>query len=577
MLKNTWEQIRDLYYGMTPGIRIIAGLLAGVLVVSVVYLFASGMTGGGFTTRDTFLLNGYQFSPSEQRLAIEALGNEGLRDYTFEGFRLRVPARQEDKYIKALSKGGAIPSDPVAIMMNSSKNATPLDSKALMAERQIAALQLSISKDLRTMYALDDANVLISERRVTRDMQSQIVRSASVSVWPKTDDELDSRVKGGIAAIVKNAAGIDDITNITITNKRTGSTWEGNREWFQGSDGSYLDRQRQAEVNWEQKIRRLFRDVEGLSVTASISLEKYLTRQQFEVSHGRPTIGVSDTENSKVESKGVGQGLRPGYEAQGNMGGINVPLPLNNANAASGSSHTANFNRDRIANVMQGTEGTVTFVPLPPKSLSVSLRVPYSYFRRTWELAHPPADGEQQQEPQQNELDAWVTTQIAQMKEQIITLIKQENEGVEEASLDRFVTIVPYHETPPLPPRILSGSQSVMYWFSDNWKTVGLFGIIAVALGVLWGVTRPAKPEPIIIYEAAEMPHVEPERTKGSKGTAGAFDEEEEEMAVPRTLEPFNKSVRSLQEEISELVAENPDAAANVLRQWIGKVAVQEH
>ncbi|MCL2346897.1 MAG: hypothetical protein FWC50_01415, partial [Planctomycetaceae bacterium] len=120
MLKNTWEHIRDLYYGMTPGTRIIAGLLAGVLVVSVVYLLTSGVTGGGFGTRDTFLFNGYQFTPSEQRLAIEALGNEGLsqgKDFTFEGFRLKVPARQTDKFIKALSKGKAVPIDPVVVTM----------------------------------------------------------------------------------------------------------------------------------------------------------------------------------------------------------------------------------------------------------------------------------------------------------------------------------------------------------------------------------------------------------------------------------------------------------------------------
>jgi len=34
--------------------------------------------------------------------------------------------------------------------------------------------------------------------------------------------------------------------------------------------------------------------------------------------------------------------------------------------------------------------------------------------------------------------------------------------------------------------------------------------------------------------------------------------------------------MRSLQEEVSELVNENPDAAASVLRQWIGRVEPQE-
>jgi flagellar biosynthesis/type III secretory pathway M-ring protein FliF/YscJ len=90
---------------------------------------------------------------------------------------------------------------------------------------------------------------------------------------------------------------------------------------------------------------------------------------------------------------------------------------------------------------------------------------------------------------------------------------------------------------------------------------------VAASLGVLWVATRPQKPEPSIIYEAPEMPEVD----------LGPDDDDEEgvEGAAKRSLEPFSKSMRSLQEEVSELVTENPDAAASVIRQWIGRVETQ--
>jgi len=144
-----------------------------------------------------------------------------------------------------------------------------------------------------------------------------------------------------------------------------------------------------------------------------------------------------------------------------------------------------------------------------------------------------------------------------------------QNEHIpDELALEKLVTIEPYHtrEIEPLKP--ISGIENAMYWLSGNWKYLSMFGLIAISLGVLWSVTRPAKPEPIILYEAPEIPYSEQDAEP---------EEENEEPTFNRTLEPFNKSMRSLQEEVTDLVNENPDAAANVLRQWIGKVVAAEH
>jgi len=52
--------------------------------------------------------------------------------------------------------------------------------------------------------------------------------------------------------------------------------------------------------------------------------------------------------------------------------------------------------------------------------------------------------------------------------------------------------------------------------------------------------------------------------------SAAADEEEEEEEAMIKRLGRFGGSGRSLRDDLSELVQEDPDAAANILRTWIG-------
>jgi flagellar biosynthesis/type III secretory pathway M-ring protein FliF/YscJ len=105
-------------------------------------------------------------------------------------------------------------------------------------------------------------------------------------------------------------------------------------------------------------------------------------------------------------------------------------------------------------------------------------------------------------------------------------------------------------------------------------------GLVLGGLCVLWTITRPVKPPQIVIYEAPEVPMevIEAKAQAKAEAEAAAIAAEAaaREEEIDRTLEPFG-SIRSIRDEIAELVAENPEAAAAVLRQWIGNVALTEN
>ncbi|MDR1491190.1 MAG: hypothetical protein LBT05_00465 [Planctomycetaceae bacterium] len=566
MLKETWKQIRELYFGMTPGTRIVAGLLLAALLISFAYLVVPGR-GASITPKETFLFGDYNFSQSQQRVVIEALGNAGLNDYVWEGYRLKVPVKQKEKYIAALSKGKAIPQDAAATILDAITASSPLITSPERRDRNRAATSLATSNALRSLGGLDDALVFTDEQYVRDErFQTERVRTATVLVRPQPNHPLDTKLLGGIAGVVKGAFGIKDVQNIIITDQNSGRTWRASDDWFKGTNGGvYLENKREAEEYFENQIRSQFSEIDGLQVIATAALDKYKSRDELTVQHGKPTVGVSDDHTIKSSGENASNAGRPGYEAQKE----NVPLPLNHSGAWLNGRYSYNEERARAANVMSGTEAKISYEKLTPRGMAVSLRVPFSYFAATWKKAQS-LTGEQNSEPKSDDMETWIPTEIIRMKQQILPHLRMQNEHVaDDAELEKLVTIEPYHMRDYIPAEPASFMENAFYWLSGNWKFLGMFGLIAVSLGVLWSVNRPMKPEPVILYEAPEIPYAEQD--------AELSEEESEEAGFNRTLEPFNKSMRSLQEEVSDLVNENPDAAANVLRQWIGKVVAQEH
>ncbi|MFW6169517.1 MAG: hypothetical protein ACODAD_03435, partial [Planctomycetota bacterium] len=98
--------------------------------------------------------------------------------------------------------------------------------------------------------------------------------------------------------------------------------------------------------------------------------------------------------------------------------------------------------------------------------------------------------------------------------------------------------------------------------FTRNWKTGGLFGLGLVSLFVLRSMVRAAAP--------AESPDTPLQSAEFSEEQA----DEDEEEASPAVLRRGNQPTGgALREELTSMVREDPDAAANILRTWIGDAA----
>ena len=104
-------------------------------------------------------------------------------------------------------------------------------------------------------------------------------------------------------------------------------------------------------------------------------------------------------------------------------------------------------------------------------------------------------------------------------------------------------------------------SEKGVDWLTHNWSTLGLIGLALFSLMALRSMIRSvpvAAPRPA--FAAASEP-------------AGEAESPAEAMKVSpneRRLQRITAGAPSLRDELSELVADDPDAAANILRTWIG-------
>jgi flagellar biosynthesis/type III secretory pathway M-ring protein FliF/YscJ len=104
--------------------------------------------------------------------------------------------------------------------------------------------------------------------------------------------------------------------------------------------------------------------------------------------------------------------------------------------------------------------------------------------------------------------------------------------------------------------------QAALKWLAQSWSTLSLIGLALVSLLILWSMVRSSP-------ATAARPAM--------ADSAASDDDltEEEQAGAHRALRPkrFDAASPSFREELSAIVEDDPETAANVLRSWIGQGA----
>jgi flagellar M-ring protein FliF len=547
-LNKAFAQLADLFKSMSPGARITAGLLVVLVAVSMTYLFMFQMN-----TANEFLFGSREFSQAELDAMQTAFGAAGLNQFEVVGKRVRVPRGKLVEYLQALSQSNFQPQNfDSAIDQVVADSNSLIDSRPLQDFKFGQAQEKKCAQVIQGMRGIDKAAVRFNEVK-KGGFPPQTERKATVAA-SGTGGALSPAQVQQIRIFVAGyfAIGSDDVT---ITDLNGNITFGGDRATREpnGPQTEYAAAKRDYESYWKQKIQECLAVYPGVVVGVNVEVDPELASESRKVVvDPQPTAVESNTYTKKTENRPTPAG-RPG--AVPNEVASNTPRSITSVSA---QESTLDENREQQVSV-PGHEQTVRKkAPLIPTSVTATVMVPKSYIEDLWKQKNPEAtDG-----PKDGELEPISTPLIESIKNTVLrTLPPPAADDTSTASRVEVTTFVDLPAPAVDPPSFATTAQ---YWFTDNWQNLGLVGLGLMSLLMLRSMVK--SNVPTTATSSVALP--------AAPKTAADEPLQEEPAPEPVILQRRQRPAGgSLRDELTAMVKEDPDAAANVLRTWIGEAA----
>lgn len=543
-LNRTFAQLTDLFRSMTPGARITAGLLLAVVVVSLVYLFTAQVSGP-----DCDLMNGEPVPASQLQAMKAAFAKAGLNSYEIRGTQILIPRGQRDRYMAALADGNALPPNIHTVLSKAIEDTSPFVSKQQQADRMKVALQETLALIISSMRGVENAYVLYATEEKP-GFRREKTTTASASVKPVGNEQLDDGQVSAIRHLVAGAISGLKPENVTVADLNGPIHYGGDPETGGSArENLYVSLKRIYEQEWKNKTLDALERVPGVTVAVNVVLDRERVNRSRTVKYDpKPTAIREVDESSTLTREGTVPAGRPGYPAQQPNMGATL------ATARTGGNKEDSEESKRIVDSVPNTEQTeLEKIGLTPKRVAVSVGVPSSYYEKIWKERNPPEEGQEPQPPDPNALQSIRQEAETTIKETVAVLLPPPENGTDPTEL---VTVKMFQDIQAAGIPSPGFGQSALAWFGESWSTLGMIGLILFSLVMLRSMVR-------AIPTSLNAP--------GGAGAASTEGEEEsaEEAALKR-LGRFTGSGPSLRDELSELVQEDPDAAVNVLKTWIG-------
>ena len=541
-------QVSELFRSMTPAARVTAGLLLAVVLVSMGYLFRQGTAGP-----DAYLFGGEPLPDGQLTRVEAAIAQAGLSGYEREGNRIRVPAGQQAAYLAAVADAGALPPNFNTILANALDKGGPWESAAATKERLKIARQQTLSEIVRAMYWVEDAVVLYDEQeqRAAGKLTPTKQMTASVNVKPIMGETLDPRRAKTLQKLVANAVNMNP-SDVNVTNLGDGGIHGAEDAMsFEIFDDEYLKTKVAFEMQKKESILNALRDIPGVRVEVNAELDKAVEEMTRNVKPDKNTTTPARTvetneKSSQTTTKGGGQ---PGPVAQG-------PTRQGAAEATQQNTNTTTSEVAETDFAVSVEESRILKKGYTPKEVWATVTVPGSYIESVWNSRNKTAT-----DPPKPEDLTLVKDEVIRNIENVVEplLLLQAIKG-ENTYKHISVVVLDSLPAPKIEPP--STASQALAWTGRYWSTLAMLGVALFSLLVLRSVVRgvPSGPAAGAATPALTLHVDEPH--------AGGNNQEEPEDDRPRLR---LKKGKSLKDDLVEIVREDPSAAAEILRSWIGK------
>jgi flagellar M-ring protein FliF len=562
-VNQAYAQGIELIRSMSVGTRFATGLLFALVVISLAYLLQYQATGG-----DELLLGGRAFDASELTAMEAAFSKAGLGRWQTFGNQIRVPRGQKELYMAALADGNALPPDFSKYLDEATAADNPFASVKSLEMRRWNAKQKTLALIIKRMRGIEDATIQYDEE-VKRGLTPHKQKTAMVAIRTRGGQLEEEQIRAIRNVVASAYAGLDR-HHVTITDMTSGYSYGGQigPDGLPEDESLYAAYKQRHERAWQQKITQQLAYIPGVVVGVNVELNPEVEKKLQTIKLDPKPVTLAAQESSKdSKTQTPFTGGRPGAQSNGVS---NTALSLQQTGGTNSGESSATETHSDIRNLPGSDTAQITHAALTPKKVTASIDVPASYYIAVWNQRNAQSadkSGKTAKQPDPAELATIETATKNQIKERIRNLLPDVQQGTNPYPHIVVETYVDLPTTVVAKPALAATAGE---WFASNWQTLGLVGLGLFSLIMLRSMIRSPiglpSPGAGVAVQAAEAG---PLRVVGND--VADDDDEPEPAKVLRTH--FHSTGPNLKSELQEIVKENPDAAAAILRAWIGDAA----
>lgn len=527
------NSLSDRVRAMTPGARVVAGVLFVAIVASVFYL-----ANHPSTRSEVMLFGGEPISPRELEAMEAAFGKAGLKEAVVEGNRIRVPRGKQADYMGALADAGALPHHLLDSLKKSWETGGLLMDRRTREGLHKANMQELLGKIVSKMQGVEWAAVLYNEEP-PRGLDSKRQVTVSVNVQPLGNQLLSAKQVEMIRLAVAPPLGAkpEDVAVVDYN----GASYPAGAAVGTGHD-RYLATKLQYEQEYTENISRAMAQfVTGAVVTVNVELHRELDEIENSMTVDPPNAAVSQSADAlAIDEQSDSDGAA--------AGDANVPAMIGQAVFGSPTDDPAKtVARQKVSYRSR----QVRRVGLTPKSVTVSVAVPSSYFENVLRERQRGAADDADMTLAEIESE-----ECKKIQRHVMLAVPWPEEQKQKS--EQYVAVTKFQHFPQPTVEAPTATDRALAFVEQNGAAIGVGFLGLVGLLV---VRSMFKPLPARVEPATET-------------TPAAIDTDalaEDVLEINDPAVPLRRRDRpTLREELSDLVRDDPDAAAKVLRSWIG-------
>ncbi len=539
VLTRAFAQLTDLVRAMTPRARLLAAALLCAVLASVGYLAQREFSGD-----QVYLLGGQVFTAEEMTSMQGALGKAKLSDFTIDGGRICVPRSRQAVYLAALADGNALPQTLTEIFSEANEKTSWYTSREQQTRNALTANKKGLALILRSMNGVESAEVFF-DKQEPRGLRQDQTATALIALKLRGGQSLDA---DRAACFQRMAAAALTMApqDVTVVDKTTHALFGGRGTSSSGSvlDDPYRETKRKYQADYEQSVRKALAFIPGVTVSADVELAKELRREERRLEFDAQS-SIAVRHNKETTSKideGIDARTRPIIVMQGSA---NQPANISAAQMGPRTTEETSVVSEDVAPAHNQT--TTEIAGLTPKRVAISIGIPSSWFVAVWQQRHPAVVGVPSAEPSATQLAEVEAAEIERIRQHVAGAILSSDPALDAKQL---VTVTPFADVATPEAAQPSWGAIAKESLANYGAKVGLVFVAIIGLWTLRGLLRtptaiadPVQASPLRDTVAPRSVRVDPSR---------------------------GSPERSLREELADVVRDDPAAAANILRSWIG-------